>query len=97
MLNWQKIKVIFGSTRGGFNHHRLIRQGAAFTASFALFLLGLIISFANYKIKAYRNSQIDTFASDRAFQFSKTGAEVEAGTAFKLKNNKTFFLLKNSL
>ena len=50
MLNWQKIKVIFGSTRGGFNHHRLIRQGAAFTASFALFLLGLIISFANYKI-----------------------------------------------
>lgn len=92
MLNWQKIKVIFGSTRGGFNHHRLIRQGAAFTASFALFLLGLIISFANYKIKAYRNSQIDTFASDRAFQFSKTGAEVEAGTAFKLKNNKTVYV-----
>lgn len=92
MLNWQKIKVIFGSTRGGFNHHRLIRQGAAFTASFALFLLGLIISFTNYKIKAYRNSQIDTFASDQAFQFTKTGTEVDAGTPFKLKNNKTVYV-----
>lgn len=92
MLNWQKIKVIFGSTKGGFNHHRLIRQGAAFTASFALFLLGLIISFANYKIKAYRNSQIDTFASEQAFQFSKTGTEVDADTPFKLKNNKTVYV-----
>lgn len=92
MLNWQKIKVIFGSTKGGFNHYRLIRQGAAFTASFALFLLGLIISFTNYKIKAYRQSQIDTFASEQVFQFSKTGTEVDAGTPFKLKNNKTVYV-----
>lgn len=92
MLNWQKIKVIFGSTSGGFNHHRLIRQGAAFIASFALFLLGLIVSFTNYKIKAYRSSQIDTFASERVFQFSKTGTEVDAGTPFKLKNNKTVYV-----
>lgn len=92
MLNWQKIKVIFGSTKGGFNHHRLIRQGVAFTSFFAVFLLGLIISFVNYKIKEYRNSQIDTFASDQAFQFSKTGTEVDAGTPFKLKNNKTVYV-----
>lgn len=92
MLNWQKIKVIFGSTKGGFNHYRLIRQGAAFTASFALFLLGLIVSFTNYKIKAYRQSQIDTFASEQVFQFSKTGTEVDAGTPFKLKNNKTVYV-----
>lgn len=92
MLNWQKIKVIFGSTKGGFNHHRLIRQGAAFTASFALFFLGLIISFTNYKIKEYRLSQIDTFANEQAFQFSKTGTEVDAGTPFKLKNNKTVYV-----
>lgn len=91
-MNWQRIKLIFGSTKGGFNHHRLIRQGAAFTASFALFLLGLIISLVNYKIKAYRNSQIDTFASEQTFQFSKTGAEVDAGTPFKLKNNKTVYV-----
>lgn len=92
MLNWQKIKVIFGSTKGGFNHYRLIRQGAAFTASFALFLLGLIISLTNYKIKVYRQSQIDTFASEQVFQFSKTGTEVDAGTPFKLKNNKTVYV-----
>lgn len=89
---WDRVKIVFGPTSGGFNHHRLLRQGAIFALSGILMIMGLVSSFTRHKINVYRASQTDTFQAGTELAFSKTGTTVTHYKPFMLKNRKTVYI-----
>lgn len=89
---WDRVKIVFGPTSGGFNHYRLLRQGAIFALSGILMLTGLVSSFTRHKINDYKASQTDTFQAGTELAFSKTGTTVTHYEPFMLKNRKTVYI-----